>query len=59
MDRSIQVVDQLGTDGALRQDELYCGQGIARISLQYAKECAVAFRFAQMIVFDGLRIGFS
>src|SRR5450755_2171625 len=38
MNGSVQIIDQLGTDGGLRQNQLNGGQGIARVAIKHRKE---------------------
>src|SRR5260370_7038957 len=50
VDRSIQVIDQLGTDASLRQDKLNGREGLAGVALQYTEESSVLTRVSRLTV---------
>src|SRR5437660_11376517 len=58
MDRRIQVIDQLGADGGLRQNKLNGGERILSVPFQYVEERGVRFRVVQTSTFHRRRIGF-
>ena len=44
MNGSVQVIDQRGADGQLRQDQFDGGERIARVAFEHPEECAIFFR---------------
>ena len=41
MNGSVQVIDQRGADGRLRQDQFDGGERIARVAFEHPEECAI------------------
>src|SRR5580658_3099606 len=58
MDGSVQIVDQLGTDSGLSQDEFDRGQRIARVAVEHCKEGEVFVNRLKTFVSDCQRTGF-
>ena len=57
MDGSIQIVDQLGTDYGLGQNQLNGGKRIERIAIKHGKERQVFVGWLKTFLFDGDRAG--
>ena len=55
MNRSVQVVDQLRADGALRQNQFNRGERVVCVAAEHRKERLVSFGRLKVLVFHGRR----
>src|ERR1700694_3902644 len=51
MDRGVQVVDHLGTEGRLGPDHFDGGDGVARVPIQHSQECPVGLNRLTLVLY--------